>query len=287
MAPLRSMKAALLKTAAFATLSTGLTLPAAHAQPPKPVPAVPPASTLKPAGTFHWISFVLQYATFGTVRALKGWERNGALPEGVDRVYFLESNHSILVHATLAGRTHTQEIINAIDVAPRQVQIKVVAAAVAAADLNALGLRFSPILQGDLEAGGKSPQMFVQAADGSAVAAYLAALVKRQAVVDAPITMSATNVPANFEFAGLFNEWGLKEASVIITPRIDGAGVLAMLVTGRTEASGTPTGVTRAYQTTQTVRSGDTLLLVNLLPRQTGAGDRYLLLFVTPTVLGE
>ena len=141
------------KAAALAALAAGLGLPAAHAKPISPVlpeasvpptapvtsaanpftaPGFPPLAPAAPVtGTLHWITFVLQHTTFATVCAATHWDRGGTLPEGVDRVFFLESNHSILVRATPAGRARMWEIVKEMDVAPtalsaapRQVQIK-------------------------------------------------------------------------------------------------------------------------------------------------------------------
>jgi len=293
---LRSMKTTLLKTAAFATLAAGLTLPAAQAQPPTPVPApqaAPPASTPKPAGTSHWISVVLQHATLETVRALTGWDRNGALPEGVDRVYFLESNHSILVHATPAGRAHIQEVINAIDVAPRQVQIKVAFVTVTAADLNASGLHFDRIPMDRLEDMGKPPQKPVLAADGSAVTAYLATIIDRRPRVSGPIITTNDGTPAqiNVEIGtnpAITDPLRQEVFGLEATPRLnkDSSIALQLRLTGPDEW---PTaGSTPGIKILRTIRNGDTLVLVNLFPLvnpPAGANDRDILVFVTPTVL--
>ncbi len=296
MTPLRSMRAALLKTTAFATLAAGLTLPAAHAQPPTPVPApqaAPPASTPKPTSTFHWISLVLQQATLGTVRALTGWDRNGTLPEGVDRVYFLESTHSILVHATPAGRAHMQEVINAIDVAPRQVQIKVAFVTVTAADLNASGLHFDRIPMDRLENAGKPPQKPVLAADGSAVTAYLATIVDRRPHVFGPTSTTNDGTPAQFNVEigtnpAITDPLRQEVFGLEATPRLnkDGSIALQLRLTGPDEwpAAGSTPGI----KLLRTIRNGDTLVLVNPFPLvnpPAGANDRDILVFVTPTVL--
>ena len=145
------------KVVALTALAAGLALPAAQAKPATPVkpeatvpptaPAtsaanpftspgfLPPAYAAPVIGTRHWITFVLRHTTLATVRASTHWDRGGTLPEGVDSVFFLESNHSILIRATPAGYARMLEIVKSLDVAPeavpaapsaapRQVQIK-------------------------------------------------------------------------------------------------------------------------------------------------------------------
>ena len=99
------------------------------------MPIREPTLPIPAALALHWITFVLQHTTLATVRAATHWDRGGTLPEGVEGVFFLESNHSILVRATPAGRARMWKIVKELDVAPeaalaalsaapRQIQIK-------------------------------------------------------------------------------------------------------------------------------------------------------------------
>ena len=294
MTPLTSMTATLLKTAAFATLTTGLMLPAAPAAPPMPAPkpeAPKPATQASTAqvpavGTSHWASFLLRHTPLWKVRAFTGWDRGESLPEGVTGVYFLESNRSVLVRATPAGITHMQSIISRLDVSLRPVLLRVAFATVTAAELDASGLHSDGVPQDGLGAAGKSPQLFMQGAEGSAVAACLAALEKRKAVIAAPTITTDINVAATISMEGTSLVPGSRSAQVLITPHLDREGVLTLQMTPpqprRVDADG---NALPPIQIVRTVSNGTTFALVNPLPPAAGEGDRYLLLFVTPTAV--
>ncbi len=121
MPSLKSLKAALLKTAAFTALAAGLTPKAVSAPPVVPAkPAAPAVAAVSATDSFHWHQIVLKHSTVGTNPALTRWHNDGTLPEGVKRLFFLTGNNSILVQATADGFAKMQEIIKQIDVAPQQ-----------------------------------------------------------------------------------------------------------------------------------------------------------------------
>ena len=107
MTPLKSMKAVLLKTAAL--LAAGLTPPAAHAQSvtsnepaltaqnvptvvPTPDPqTAAPLTPTAPTRLLRWANLAMRHTSLGAISALTRWGRGSVLPEGVDRLVFLES----------------------------------------------------------------------------------------------------------------------------------------------------------------------------------------------------
>ena len=294
MTPLTHMTATLLKTAAFATLTTGLMLPVAHAAPPVPAskPEAPkPAAQasvaqVPAAGASHWASFLLRHTPLWKIRAFTGWDRGETLPEGVIGVYFLESNRSVLVRATPAGITHMQGIISRLDASLRPIQIRVAFATVTAADLNASGLHSDAVPLGGPGAAGKSPQLFMEGAEGSAVTALLASLEKRKAALVVPTITTDINVPATISMEGTPLGPDSHSSQALITPRLDKEGTLTLQMTPphstRVDADG---DALPTVSIVHPVSSGTTFVLANPLPPAAGEADRYLLIFITPTAI--
>ena len=56
--------------------------------------------------------------------------RNPNLPDGVARVFTLQSNNSLLVEATASGYERLKQIVTILDIAPKQVQLHVLLAAI-------------------------------------------------------------------------------------------------------------------------------------------------------------
>lgn len=119
----------LLRLAALLSL---LTPPPAPAQ----TAARPPAAH---AAGHHWRTLVLQNARPSDILILMHWNQSAgmmphppALPDGVRRIFALQSNNSLLVDATEEGFATVTTLVKALDIAPRQVQFKTLLVAVPA-----------------------------------------------------------------------------------------------------------------------------------------------------------
>lgn len=113
-----------------------------------PIVAVNPAAQAPPedAAKYHWHSLVLQHAKPGDILTQMHWEGTGdaaakpELPEGVARIFALQSNNSLLISATDEGFQQVKRIVSALDIAPKQVQLKTLFAAIPASQKLTLDL---------------------------------------------------------------------------------------------------------------------------------------------------
>jgi len=164
MTPRLTLKPLLLRMAAFTALAAGLTAPAAHAAPPAPKPTAPAPA----AGGLHWDTIALQHTT---LKAILGSLRRGKgvpAPDGVKHIVYMMGQNTVLVQATPAGLAHMRDLVAALDVAPRQVQLRVAVATVPAAALGASGLRLDVVPSDGLGAASRPLGMPTQAASGPA-----------------------------------------------------------------------------------------------------------------------
>ncbi len=273
------------------------------------------------------------------------------LPEGVDRIYALQSNNSLLVHATPEGFNELRRLVKILDIAPRQVQVKVEFVTASVTDVDNLGVNFDLVPYPGLEFGttqgnstlvtGVQPT-FLQYATGNIVAQLYQTLTRtRGKVVQAPLITTTNNVQATIQIStqipfftsstvstgGLNNNtFNNQQANFLqlqtfltITPRINSDDSVTMNLapqitdtTGQAAVGGIPPTITQNVTTLRTVRSGDTMVLGGLVRKQETASsqripilsdipilgglfrtrnkqvnDQELLIFVTPTIIGE
>ncbi len=134
------------------------------------------------------------------------------LPAGVARIFALQSNNSLLVEATPDGYNQVKQIVKILDVAPRQVSVKVEFVTASVTDVDALGVNFDLVPYPGLEVSsgqgtgsfggtvsGVQPT-FLQYATGNIVAQLFQTLTRtRGKVVQAPIITTTNNVPASIQ----------------------------------------------------------------------------------------
>ena len=273
------------------------------------------------------------------------------LPEGVDRIYALQSNNSLLVHATPEGFNEVRRLVKILDIAPRQVQVKVEFVTASVTDVDNLGVNFDLVPYPGLEFGstqGNSTLVsgiqptFLQYATGNIVAQLYQTLVRtRGKVVQAPLITTTNNVQATIQIStqipfftsNTVSTGGLNNNNITnqqanflqlqtfltITPRINSDDSVTMNLapqitdtTGQAPVQGIPPTITQNVTTLRTVRSGDTMVLGGLVRKQETASsqripilsdipilgglfrtrnkqinDQELLIFVTPTIIGE
>ncbi len=142
--------------------------------------------------------------------------RNGQpqaqLPDGVSKLFALQSNNSIIVYGTPDGFNQVKQIVKLLDVAPRQVQIKVEFVTASVTDVDALGINFDLVPYPGLEASssqgtgsfggtvsGLNPT-FLQYQTGNIVAQLFQTLTRtRGKVVQAPLITTTNNVQAQIQ----------------------------------------------------------------------------------------
>lgn len=93
-------------------LSLLLCLPAI-AKAPKPAPAPPAAA---PSAAYHWNKLALNHIAPAAALVALHWDTPTAtLPTGIQRVYALQSNHTLLLHATDAGFAEATRLVQTVD----------------------------------------------------------------------------------------------------------------------------------------------------------------------------
>ncbi len=136
-------------------------------------------------------------------------QQQNALPEGVDRIYALQGDNSLFIEATPEGFSRVRDIVKNLDIAPRQVQIKVEFVTASVTDVNAFGINFSLVPVPGVEVSNnqgdqanQTPQTYVQVATGNIVAQLFSTLLRSHGkVVQAPLITTTNNVTANINVA--------------------------------------------------------------------------------------
>ncbi len=141
-----------------------------------------------------------------------GQQQQAQLPQGVEKILALQSNNSLVVYATTEGFNQVKTIVKLLDVAPRQVQIKVEFVTASVSDVDALGINFDLVPYPGLEVSsnqgtgsfggvvnGLNPT-FLQYQTGNIVAQFFQTLTRtRGKVVQAPLITTTNNVPASIQ----------------------------------------------------------------------------------------
>ena len=278
-------------------------------------------------------------------------QQGGALPDGVTRIFALQSNNSLLVQATVEGYNTVKNLVRILDIAPRQVQIKVEFVTASVVDVDNLGINFDLVPypglefatnQGTNAISSAAQPTFLQYATGNIVAQLFQTLVRtRGKVVQAPLITTTNNVTATIQVntqipfftQTVVSNGGLNggtqqaqqanfltlQTGLTITPRINSDDSITMNlspqitdVTGQPAVNGIPPTIQQLITTLRTVRSGDTMVLGGLVRKQETTSsqripiladipilggifrtrskqinDSELLIFVTPTIIGE
>lgn len=277
------------------------------------------------------------------------------LPEGVTTIYALQSDNSLLIEATPEGFNRVRQIVKNLDVAPRQVQIKVEFVTASVDDIESLGINFDLVpypgveisstqgsssrIQSAISSGAET---YLQYATGNLVASLFQALIRsRGKVVQSPLITTTNNVPAsitvsqdipyvttgavivpgnnnNVAQTNQANNFTIT-SGLFVTPRINSDDTVTLNlqpqitdISGNAVAGAPPPTTTQSLTTLRTVRSGETMVLGGLVRKaETNSQSRYpllselpligsifrtkskhvvdseLLIFVTPTIIGE
>ena len=254
-----------------------------------------------------------------------GGTGRGSLPEGVDRIYAVEGDNSLLVYANPDGFAKVNDLVKALDVAPRQVQIKVEFVTASVADVDAFGLNFSLVPLPGVEVSNNqgtqanltgNPQTYVQVATGNVVVQLFNTLVRtRGKVVQAPIITTTNNVPANINvstqipFVTTTNIVGGSgnvtsntsqqfltiTTGMVVQPRINADDTVTLNlsptitdVAGAPSSTGGPPPTVRQSLTTlRTVRNGETMVLGGLVRKSETNSQSRIPFFADLPILGQ
>jgi len=269
---------------------------------------------------------------------------NQQLPEGVDEMLALQADNSLLLHATPEAFQRIREIIKDIDVAPRQVQIRVEFVRADVNDVDQFGINYEFVpypgvnFSSNMGLGGASYGL--NFATGNLVAQMLATLTHGRAkILNAPIITTTNNVqgqilvdnqiPVTTTTTVVPNGGNTVTNSQItfqdiptqlsVTPRINSDDSITLPLSlnistplGAVGNSGAQQTNSQRLQTVRTVRNGETMVLGGFindneqssrtsipilgdLPligglfrnRSRTVNNSELLIFVTPTIIGE
>jgi len=225
-----------------------------------------------------------------------------ALPDGVKKIYALQSDNSLLVQATPDGFQRVKEIVKNLDIAPRQVQIKVefVTALVSTVDQEGInwsiipypGVSIVPTLSQPSQ-----PSISIQYATGNAAVSLLADLERDHSkVVQSPIITTTNNVQATVQvntqipyttdstILGGNNNNNITTTTqqflnittgLTVQPRINSDDTVTLQLspqvstpgTNTSSSTGPPPVTTQSLTTLRTIRSGDTMVLGGLIAK--------------------
>ena len=226
-----------------------------------------------------------------------------ALPDGVDRIFALQGDNSLFIEATPDGFNRVRDIVKNLDIAPRQVQIKVEFVTAAVTDVDAFGINFSlvpfPGIEVNNNQGAQAnqssiPQTYVQIATGNIVAELFSSLVRgRGKVVQAPLITTTNNVTAQISvttqipFITTTNVVGGNgnvtsntaqnflniSTGLAVSPRINSDDTVTLNLSPQISdtsgqpalTGGAPPTITQSLTTLRTVHNGETMVLGGLV----------------------
>jgi type II secretory pathway component GspD/PulD (secretin) len=254
------------------------------------VPALTDPPAVPASNGAHWQKLVLMHAIPSEILKALPWSQGTNLPVGVTRVYGLAGDNSLFIEATPDGFNRLRDIVKSLDVAARQVQVKLTLARVTIADLKASGVTLDSFPSPDASGA------IMGDATGPDVARFARTLHQQGADLLQSLQISTTNnVEASMGLSGqpiiILPE--IESIDFGVTPRINSDGSISLVlspkatwrVAGKTNPDGTPVTETQDFQTLRTVANGDTLIITNLFPGAAEADGSQLVLFVTPRVV--
>lgn len=229
-----------------------------------------------------------------------GRNGQGALPTDVDHIYAIQGDNSLLVEATPEAYAQIQSIVSKLDIAPKQVQIKVEFVTASVNDVDSFGINYSiipfPGVSGtsNLAGNGSNTSYQINVATGNLVASMESQLTNgRGKLVQSPIITTTNNVPANIHFDQFIpvqesntvaptngntivantTQYVNAPTNLQVTPRINSDDTVTLLLNPTlssvtaTTAGAAPQISSQSLQTLRTVRSGETMVLGGLVTK--------------------
>jgi len=250
----------------------------------------------------------------------QGGGKSNPLPTGVQRIFALEADNSLVLYSTLDGYNRVKQLVNMVDVRPRQVQIKVAFVTASVNDVDAFGINFEytpyfSINQGTSANLSTTPQTVIGEAQGRGVVQLYDSLAHgRGQIEQSPLITTTNNVPAEINIAQqipyttsstLLNGNGTGASNtttqfltintgLAVSPRInsDDSVTLSLApqisdVSGAALDNGAPPTVTETLTTLRTVRSGETMVIGGLVRKsETVSENRVPILSYLPLIGG-
>ena len=292
------------------SLSLLLCLPAI-AETPKPAPA-PPAPA--PSAVYRWQKLRLNHIIPADALVALHWNTPTAtLPTGVERVYALQSNHSLLLRVTDAGFAEATRLVQTVDLPPAatpaavpQVRLQVSFISVSKTDIDNLGVIFEPAPVPPSKAE-LAPQVIqLKTATGNAAFQIYQTLMRQPGMgISLPAAVTADKVAARFGedtqipyfishsssnplYTPLIEKKMRRlQTSLSITPRVNSDGSVTLTFVPLDGDLNAPPKAIKV-PTAKTVSSGQVVVLTGLpFSKEKQTDDQELLIFVTPTILGS
>ncbi|BDI31254.1 hypothetical protein CCAX7_33050 [Capsulimonas corticalis] len=224
--------------------------------------------------------------------------QNGAaqLPEGVNKIIALQADNSLLIQATPEAYQRIREIVKNIDIAPRQVQIKVEFITAQVNDVDQFGINFDflpyPGISADAPLGtGKASSYGISIASGNLVAELRANLSNgRSKTIQSPVITTTNNVQAtifqnqqipyttstnivgnNTNTTNTTTQFLQVTTQLSVTPRINNDDTVTLALSpqistpGAAVAGSPPPVTTQGIQALRTIHSGETMVLGGLI----------------------
>lgn len=256
------------------------------------LPAFADSPAAPTAGAAQAQSITLQHTIPGDILKALHWDQSAQQfdsvatihVEGVTRISAQPATNSLSVVATPTGLAKVKQMVKLLDIAQRQVQIKMALAHVTDADLKASGVIFESAPLPSLLT---VPMPDTRYATGNEVALLLQTLTKQGSVIQTPVITTTNNVAASITLVTTFSSQVVSSQMQVVssemfavTPRVnsDDSVTLALHPVFQDGAA------KREIKTLRTVQNGGTMVLV--MPASAPkAGSDTILLFVTPTIL--
>lgn len=244
-------------------------------------PAPKQISFLNPAD-LHWQKLTLQHVIPSEILKLMHWNaektakpapRNPNLPDGVQAIYALQSDNSLLIQATPDGFTSVKAVVKTLDIEPRRIQVQWQMIDVPESDWK------------KLEGIGDKDKLLAALAPGN------------YKTISGPTVTTTDGVQATVKVEtkvpyGPKQDFLTVGQSTTVTPRVNTDGTITVQVTATdlevagppAEANGAPPTTTQSISTIRTAKSGETIILSGL-SQKTPTGDILRLILVTPKII--
>jgi len=235
----------------------------------------------------------------------QGGQAGGFLPDGVEQIISYDANNTLLVRGDTEGIEELRAIIRLLDVAPKQVNIKVEFVQLNINDSDAFGIDWQFKFANNIDTfipaqGGSATTLAVAVATGNTVANLRASLIRNTGnLIQSPIISTTNNTPASLNFSSeqpVFNEIVIPangfggtplratqissvpvSNGLSVVPHINGDNSISMGISpilSRFQTVSGPNGAQAIARTQQTlttyrrVQSGETILLGGFITQQ-------------------
>lgn len=227
----------------------------------------------------------------------------GFLPEGVEQIISYDANNTLLVRGDAEGIEELRALIRFLDVAPKQVSIKVEFVQLNITDTDQFGIDWQFKFANNIDTfipsqSGSAPTLALAYASGNTVANLRLSLLRNTGnLIQSPIITTTNNTPASVTFSdtqpvfitqtvfvqgagGQSNTFPIPVTAsngISVTPHINGDNSISMALAPRLERNSFVSGPNNTQGVAQTsqnlttyrrVQSGETIVLGGFITRQ-------------------